>query len=185
MSFVLGVDIDNTLTDSILYWHQWLNRITRSNKAFPIGGDIDYNISVYFEKELQKHGRDGLDFWRSTGLYDYMEMWALPQLMLKDYSTECEIVFISALKGHHHASKYQFLERYCDFKFDFVPTKEKYRVPVNAMIDDRLDVLNHPKAKYQHKIWLKNPYKQEVPLQGNEIVCADWCEIDDYMREIL
>lgn len=180
---IIGCDIDNVVVDAISYWWQWCNTVTNSDKTFPVGDNVNYDISTYFKDELEEYGRDGLDFWRSIGVYDWMKATEGAFETLNEFAARGHRVrFISAIKGSHNKGKYQFVKRYMKHKFDFVATKEKYAVIADVMIEDRLDNLLHSEAIWKERIWLANKFNQGSFNTDNVVLCEDWQQINKFLK---
>lgn len=157
---VISVDVDLCVVNIDYLWWRWLNNITGYSKTFPPTNNLDYNLGNYFSEELEATGRDALDFFRSEGLYD----WAHPingsVPVLKLLSETCDIVFVSAVKGNHHGSKYRFLKRNFPFMKGFIATQEKQYVSCDYIIDDRHKFLNLFDNTEVKRIKFNTPYQQ-------------------------
>lgn len=157
---ILGLDVDLTVAPLDKMWFEWLTCMCGPAKIEFIEGvqefyedyndfynafvrygqQINYNLTVYFEKPINKNV-DWFDFFRREGIYDTVRPYYGSQVTLKTLQKHFDIVFISHIKGNHHKSKYNFLAR--NFKnFDFLATKEKHRVTMDILVDDRINFLN-------------------------------------------
>lgn len=176
---IFGVDVDLTFFPSDLYWWDWMFlQIGVMPEKFPddmkrTGRRLDYKLS----NEVRDIGYpqiekiDTLEFWRKKDLYDDMEPY--PDVvealkMLKDDGHE--IVFVSTLKGDHHKSKYQALDKYCPFMDGFIGTKEKGYARTDIMIDDRISSLNLCTNTKKRFLFEANPYIQDIPTQNYEVL---------------
>ncbi len=184
MSKVIGIDVDLTACAIDELWYKWL--VAMTGKEIPSlryamedrCGVLDYNLSSYFNQVLLE---DGLNFFRSTHLYDMAEPVPFCVDMINLLARDNEVVFISAVKGNHHKSKYEWLKRH--FAFDgFIATQEKQYVNCDVLIEDRNKFLNKSKAPV--KIKLMTPYTQCEELTCDAKVCHDWYEIYNYIKEI-
>lgn len=181
-SKLIAVDVDLTVCAIDELWLNWLQHITGTDFN-PLGleGELDYNMSNYFSEGLQKAGVDGLDFFRSESAYDYAKpvkgsVEALRTLHEMGY----KIVFVSAVKGNHHSSKFRWLKRNFPFMAGFVATKEKWLIPCDIFIDDRNNFLNMVPAKT--KIKKLTAYKQDTELTCRVMVCEEWENILEYIK---
>ncbi len=178
---IIGIDCDLTLCAIDDLWVKWLQTITQTHNstklhtALVYTGKLKYNLASYWQEELDELGIDGLDFFRGTSIYDFAEPVAgAVDVVAKLKKLGYEIVVISALKGHHHKSKYNWVQR--NFYVDgFIATKEKQYIPCDIFIDDRNNFLNIANAT--HKIKLNTVYEQDVPLTTEAITCNNWAEV--------
>lgn len=183
---IIGIDCDLTLCAIDELWIKWLISMTgvdRTPSDYGYWNRVAYDISKYWEEDLDKLGIDGLDFFRGTNIYDFAEPMPSSKHAVKALKgLGYEIVVISALKGNHHKSKYNWVKR--NFDIDgFVGTKEKQYIPCDIFIDDRNRFLNMSKAT--HKIKLDTPYTQCEPIKDdNTVVCKDWLSIYEYIKEL-
>lgn len=172
----IGVDVDNTIIHHHIddYW-DWLHSITeyKSTAKFSLLDyqNPEYAIHKYFQEELNKRGLDGLEWWRNENLYDIYS----PSMESIKYLNELrkrghEIIFISQIKGNHHKSKYNFVERNFPYLKGFIATKEKELVDVDVMIDDRNRVLNRFNGKKTLLLRMYTPYTQEEILSQGTLV---------------
>ncbi len=193
VSKVIGIDVDLTACAIDVLWYVWLERMTghTPTEITYAGSDvvysdkldtIDYNLTTYWKEFLDARGMDGLDFFRGTNIYDFADpIEGAVECVNELYKAGYEIIFISALKGHHHKSKYEWLAR--NFKFHgFVGTQEKQYVNCDVLIEDRNKFLNKSKAPV--KIKLMTQYTQCEELTCDVKVCHDWYEIYNYIKEI-
>jgi hypothetical protein len=140
-------------------------------------GVVNYNLASYFPEPVND-GVCPFDFWRGTDVYATVEPVMNSLESLKELSEAGhEIIFVSHVKGNSHKSKYQWLERNCEFEFGFIATKEKYLLDgaLDYLIDDRLD--HFVKLEKTKPIWFKTHYTQSeenihnlVPMEWSEIV---------------
>ena len=187
---IIGVDIDLTVAQIDDLWYDWLVRMTGYDPMIDVSYDmledsqhlLEYNLSTYWKEQLEERGIDGLEFFRGTHLYDMVDpVHESPKYINELYEEGYDIVFISALKGHHHRSKYEFLGRH--FNFDgFIGTKEKQYINCDIMIDDRNNFLNLSRADVKIKIF--TPYTQDVGLENDVKLCHNWEEIYNYIKEL-
>lgn len=168
----LGVDIDNVIVRSDLHWDWWLmNQAKLKESQIPKTGKINYNISTYYPML-----KSPFDFWRSETLYDNMKPTANSQECLEALSNHFDIIFVTAIKGNHHKSKYYFVEKYFPFLKGFIATKEKDLVDLDIMIDDRVENLDKfPPETY--KILFGTRYKQN--REHSYRPANNWLEAQD------
>ena len=182
---VIAVDVDLTVCGIDILWWNWLCSVTNS-KYMPMPkeeGKVNYNLSKYFEDKLEKVGRDGLDFFRQEGVYDFAPVIKDSEQVLKYLKGQGhEIVFVSAVKGNHHKSKYNFLKRHFPFMDGFVATKEKNYVNCDIIIDDRNVFLN--KVTCDTKIKFYTPYQQCEELKNNKVLLVkSWFEVMELFKK--
>lgn len=179
---VIGVDIDLTVVDIGTAWNRWLRNITRTDKLLP--STPNYDISSYYKEELELIGRQGLDFFRQTGLYDLLHPINYSEEVLGKYhKLGYDIVFISAIKGGHSKSKAEFIKRFFPFYSGMIFTKEKQFVNCKVFIDDRHDMLN--KVDADLKIKYNTPYTQAVPLNEGVYTARCWMEVERLLQSKL
>ena len=138
---IIGVDVDLTLVDSDLHWKAYLDAVGVWKEPYRFEDAIilNYDLSKHY---LLPVGFDPYDFWRSSSCYDTMKP--------KDGSIDClsglaveghKIVFVSATKGLHGKSKYNWLQRHFPFMAGAIFTKEKQFVNCDILVDDRNNFL--------------------------------------------
>lgn len=110
-----------------------------------IGCDVDGVVvsPPWAEWLLENPHRDVLDFWRASNLYDSLAPIPGAVLALQEIGKNFDVVFISKLKGYHHASKVKFLKRFFPFMVGFIGTHEKFLLndSLIAHIDDNMGML--------------------------------------------
>lgn len=180
------IDCDLVLAASDEAWLEWLYSVTSYKGLNPdflvdnLHCKVNYDLTYYYKKELKKANRDGFDFWRSTTCYDHIN----PVPGSVEYVNRLnqlghDIAVVSAVKGNHSKSKYQFLQRYYPDCIDaFIWTQEKNWIGCDYFIDDRnkfLNLANPTKAKFK----LDTPYTQceDLVLTDNTFVVESWIDI--------
>lgn len=191
---IFGVDVDLTFCPSDLHWWDWMFlRMGVIPEQFP----TEISPNMMLEYDLSKEIRDigysesriekakPYDYWRQKNLYDDMQ--PLPgavdamDMLHKDGH---EILFVSALKGDHHKSKYYFLKKYVPYMAGLIGTKEKHFTRCDVMVDDRVNNLNlftHLGAN--RKVLFKTPYKQDGVDYKDYLVVQDWKDFMTKYRE--
>lgn len=185
---IVAVDCDLTIARSDEAWWKWLCKVTGNTpmlQYLPLEDQtkLDYDLRTYFLSDLEKEDRDGYDFWRSTTVYDYVEpavgsITALKELKEAGY----EIIIVSATKGNHTKSKWQFLQRHFPFVDGFMATKEKRYARCDWFIDDRNDVLNRL-GDNVGKIRIATPYTQSEELNSECHRLETWGEIKNLILQ--
>ena len=173
------VDVDLTVVDSGTPWRDWLNEATGAQlDPYTDTGEINYDLSVYWGDYLKGSGIDPYDYWRSETLYDNSEPLEGAVECLRGFSEAgWGVVFVSALKGNHHKSKYHFLKRNFPFMAGFIGTREKQFVRGDILIDDRNKFLNMM-PEGCHPIRFKTVYTQEVSLREKVGFISNWNTFD-------
>lgn len=182
MRKVLGVDVDLTVVRTDLAWIEWLNNLTGRNVIIneEVNDTYPYDLTKLYPGEMFTWG-DGLDFWREEGVYDKLSPIEGTVEFLREASkTGWDVVFISQIKGNHQKSKYYFLKKHFPFMAGAIWTKEKHYVRVDAMIDDRVKVLNKMPDNVQC-ILKTTPYSQCEQLKRT----ADLFDWNTTPQEIL
>lgn len=196
---IIGVDVDLTVCDSDLSHWDWLQQVSKDgdNLCMP-EGTLSYDLSSYFN--LPNY-IDGMEFWRSDDLYDARpcdeelvlsgkHIIRRPIQPIKN-SVQClqslseqewKIVFISQIKGSHHKSKYEWLQRHFPFMDGFIATKEKHYVDCDVFIDDRHNHLNDNNAEW--KIKFDTRYEQSVELEHVDLISNNWIEIEEFINKL-
>lgn len=175
----IGVDIDGCVVDTPDLWFKWLSEryhltakgkiITKSNLLLP------YDLSEIFEVDEV----EAFNFWRNPYLYVGLRPMRDSVDVLKTLQSEGhEIVFISACKGFHHKSKWEFIEKHFPFHSGVVFTKEKWLLGegLDVMIDDRLSVLSSMPEKVK-RIQMCSDFEQdgfELTTNNHTVVCNWW-----------
>lgn len=184
---IITCDVDYTVVNLIPTWWKWLNGITHSNKdinELASHHAIDYNLSVYFEKELEAVNRCGLDFYRQDGLYDTLKPHPTSVDVLRELaSAGHEIVFASSIKGRHSKSKTEFLKRNFPFLSGIAYTKEKHYVKSDVFIDDRAEHINQSTAPL--KILFNSGMIQYQVLTTDCEVARDWADAEKFILDYL
>lgn len=146
---LLGVDVDLTLVNTDEGWREFL-----ANKyGYVKTPMVDYNFGVYYPN------KDTYEYWRELDYSSYAPHQCSIEALEK-LSQYFGIVFISSIKGNHTKSKYYWLKKHFPFMTGYVATKEKWVCNVEAMIDDRLDVLS--KFPQHKRIQFDTIYTQDV-----------------------
>jgi 5'(3')-deoxyribonucleotidase len=171
----IGIDVDLTLVATDVLWEKWL----RDNGAIldpwwletfaPV--EKPYDVSKMF---ILPDGLDPYAFWRSKTLYDGLDFLSGAKEVIH-YWHVCghKIVFVSAIKGDHHKSKYYLLAENFPYNSGVVFTKEKGLVKLDVMIDDRDDILNQFDGTKTLKIKFHTPYEQKEPSTAHFTI-KDW-----------
>lgn len=189
---IIAVDVDLTVCAIDELWLEWLCNVTNSRYAtamdvinYQISNNmsVPYNLSEMFKYGLDKHGIDGLDFFRGSGIYDFAypvggAVGALKYLKESGY----EIVFVSVCKGFHYKSKYYWLKRHFPFMDGFIATKEKQYTRCDIIIDDRISHLNSMPDGV-HCIRYMTPYTQDELPENKIKACKTWNEIVEYINK--
>jgi 5'(3')-deoxyribonucleotidase len=140
---IIGVDIDLTVVASDDGWFDWANeRSTKhfSKRTFDDSGlECPYDFSRLY-KDVPTNVL--LDYWRQSNLYDNLKPLPGSVDVLRRLSERHSIVFVTALKGDHHKSKFKLIERNFPFMAGFIGTKEKHMARVDMLIDDRVKNLH-------------------------------------------
>lgn len=177
-------DVDITIVPSDYAWLDWLNQMSGRSET-PDSLNWEYNIGKFFEKDLERYHVSPFDFWRNSVLYDTLKPYDGVYDVLNNFKTNgYDIVFCSHIKGNHHKSKYNMLQRYFgDIMDGFVATKEKQYVSSGTgkdiIIDDRFDYLNNSNA--YRKFWFENDWNQFEPAANDIITLYSW---EDFYLEL-
>ncbi len=174
-------DVDLTVVDSASYWYDWLEYRTKAGlskeEVFK-----NYDLSSAYTDIWLRKGLQGtpMDFWRGEHTYDDMtplegSVGALRGIKEAGY----DIVFVSALKGHHHRSKYNFLEKHFPFMDGFLGTQEKKYVKADIIIDDRNRFLNMFPDHNILKIKKQTPHDQDCELAVGCLYFNNWHELKE------
>lgn len=165
MSIIL-VDVDLTVVDTATPWRNWM--ITRSSSPLRLGDaykQLPYDLTKIFSPDSFPNV-DPYDYWRQESLYDDLLPLEGSVEVLEELSYDHEIVFVSALKGNHHKSKYNFLKKHFPFLSGFIGTKEKGYVRGSIIIDDRNSYLNQFDPVYTKRIKKETIFTQDEILSG-------------------
>lgn len=181
---IVGVDVDLTLVDSDLHWKAYLDAVGHWADASPFerAGVLDYDLSKHY---LLPPSFDPYDFWRSNSCYDVMKpkegaVQVLSELQLMGH----DIVFISATKGLHGKSKYNWLLRHFPFMSGVIFTKEKQYVKCDVLIDDRNSFLQKmPDNVKLIKYWTR--YTQDVNLTKQHSIVDQWWDVPNVIYNLL
>lgn len=178
---IVGVDVDGVVVDTSTRWLEWLQKET--GRELIVRGKLNYDLTVYFEEELELKGMDGYEFWRESTLYDDME--PIPgavETLTKLYKEGHEIVWVSQLKGNHFKSKVNFLKKHFPFWFGLIGTKEKQYARVDVLVDDRTSHLNKQPADTYKILFDSNYINEDYSVYGGYTVCKDWDEVYKEIR---
>lgn len=168
----IGVDVDLTLVRTDLLWENWLvaqgARLKIQKGSF---SELPYDISQLYDVPSKV---EPYDFWRQEFLYDGLFPLAFSQSVFQNWKEKGhKVVFISAIKGDHHKSKYYFLKKWFPELDGVILTKEKGFVNVDVMIDDRDDILNQFDGTKTLKIKFHTQYEQKEPSTAHFTI-KDW-----------
>lgn len=181
MALIAVIDVDLTVFPSDKHWWDWMFvKMGYMPEDFPNTTHrlLDYNLA----NEVRDMGYteitkiNSLDFWRQENVYDDMEpLEGSVEALRALHEQGWEIVFVSALKGNHHKSKYNALKKHFPFMDGLVGTKEKQYVRCDLAVDDRLSYLN----KYAHlnasdRFLFSTPYKQDGYVSTGHYLLPDW-----------
>lgn len=169
MKKILAVDLDDTVFPSSEYWHHYLELETKLGIPWSVVEQY-YNISTLYKDELFKRSLDPMAFWRATNTYDCMIPYQTAQKALEKASKKVDIVFVSALKGGHHKSKYECVKRHFPYMSGFCGTKEKQFIRCDAIIDDRKNNLELFKDLDVKTIWCKTETEQFSDYEGDAVL---------------
>lgn len=182
---IIGVDVDLTVVRSDYGWFDWCNKLSEHKHYAQdfIDSDklIPYNFSsIYPDLTLEQV----LDYWRQRDIYDNLSPIPGSVEVLSYLSKRHEIVFVSTIKGDHHKSKFQFVDRNYPFMDGFIATKEKKYARVDVMIDDRLDVLQKVDRAGIIPIQFSSPHEQNSNF-ALKYVAKDWWSIEQVINDAL
>ncbi len=161
---ILAVDVDQTVVATGEVWNRWISDYLRCPTKELYQG-CPYDIREMYKEEIEgkpSYYHDNLlDFWRVEYRYHPLSPieGSVEALRQAKEVHGFEVVFVSTIKGNHHKSKYEWLERHFPFMDGFIATKEKEYARCNIIIDDRQDVLDRmPKGVIP--IRYDSPYEQ-------------------------
>lgn len=182
---IIGVDVDLTVVRSDYGWFDWCNKLSAhkhyAQDFIDSGKLIPYNFcSLYPDLEVSQV----LDYWRQRDIYDNLSPISGSVEALSYLSKRHEIVFVSTIKGDHHKSKYQFVDRNYPFMDGFIATKEKKYARVDVMIDDRLDVLHKVDRVGIIPIHFQSPHEQDS-IFTPKYTAKDWWSIEEVIYNAL
>ena len=160
----IGIDVDETIVDTKSVWKQWC---------------LDnYGIDLKYTKEITDPKL--LEFWKQPDLYKELEPIPEAKETIDFLYNSYEIIFLSHCFPEHLESKIDFLSK---FKYhQFIDTFDKYKVPLDYIIDDR-DIFFEP-IKQQNLstvcILLKTEY-----LDRNiaDYKFSNWNEIKQFFKK--
>lgn len=174
----IAIDVDITTVETDKAWLHWLNTYSGKNLTLK-DCNYDYNLGKYFP-ELD----DPFDFWRDKRLYDGI----VPRLdafkIINELNKVHEIIFVSAVKGDHHKSKYNMLKTYFPEMDGFIATKEKQFVRCDMLIDDRNNFINAMPVNVI-TIKLNTPYTQEEELVKGTLTVESWAQLNSILPLML
>lgn len=182
---ILAVDVDLTVVDSAFHWWKWLEEKTNAGLSYDLVSRY-YDFTIPYAPLWASMGLSGtpLDFWRGEHVYDQMTpLEGSVEALMNIKKLGWNICFVSALKGLHHKSKYEFLERNFPFMDGFAGTKEKWMVNADAIIDDRNRFLNMFNSDII-RIKKITPHDQDVGLIGGCLEFNDWNTLGEYSGRI-
>ena len=186
---ILLIDMDDTLTDLLNPWLDYLNKKYNLNKT---DSDVtDWDISIAFKKEIENGIMTIEDIYRP--LYDnklYNRVFPIPYAFenLKKLNNDYEIFICTAT--HFNIASYKFnnvLLKYFPFiKSDqIITTTRKDLIRGDILIDDSYkNIISFP----GYRIMLKQPHNKNriINIRNNEKIriANDWNEIYYYVKEI-
>lgn len=181
---IFACDVDLTVVDTGTYWRTWLEDGFEKIDCYPEDGILDYNLSVYFGEYYYTEGYNHMDFWRYENLYDGMvPIEGSIEALERIHSAGHDVVFVSAVKGNHHGSKFRFLKKHFPFMGGLLATKEKEYAACHVAIDDRNSYLNKFARSPLSPLLIKyqTPYTQDVCLEHTPIMTTNsWNMIDGH-----
>lgn len=182
-----AIDVDATVVDSPYYWYLWLEEMTKAGYSYDEVSK-HYNFSKVYGGVWEQKQINGnpLDFWRMKHVYQEMvpiEGSVEALSALKDIGYK--IVFVSALKGDHHYSKYRFLEKHFPMMDGFLGTKEKWAVNADLVVDDRNKFLNMFPSTSVLKFKFETTFDQDEELKVSALSIGGWSELEKMVRRNL
>lgn len=153
MNKIICFDVDNTITDSGMWFSCWLMNQSWFLDKFNTSEEAeDYAWTEYTawegiglsDEEIQL----AKDWWKQKDLYDDMypmkgAVEALQELSDMGHT----IIFASHCEGDHAKSKVEFLKKHFPFMSGFLATRQKQFVRCDVLIDDRAyNLINLPKG---------------------------------------
>ena len=148
--FVLAIDVDLTMVDSLTPWLNWCGeRVSRPLSIFDIPEpmvDEAIDIAPWLEESICVS--DPLFFWRSADLYDNMKPNESFLMFVRNLENAIEDmsgkqvqkVIVSSCFPEHEASKRRLVERAFGKEVPFISTNAKHLVDFDVIIDDNLGV---------------------------------------------
>lgn len=183
----IGIDLDLTIFDTDKGWLEWLHRnsINHDLSSYMedlLNDNVDYNLANYF---TMKDGVDSFSYWSEESTYSDCNIVPHAKRFIQDlYEANCEIVFISYCMGckNQIGNKIHRLKNEFDFllpeDFNFMPARKKGLVKCDLLVDDRNDFLSQMSQDVK-LIKYNTPYRQNVPLDRDYVVCNNWHQVED------
>ena len=183
----IGIDLDLTIFDTDRGWCEWLYRNSTDHDLSRymedlLNDNVDYNLANYF---TMKDGVDSFSYWSEESTYEDCNIFPHAKRFIQDlYEANCEIVFISYCMGckNQIGHKIDRLKKEFDFllpeDFNFMPARKKGLVKCDLLVDDRNEFLSQMSQDVK-LIKYNTPYRQNVPLDREHIVCNNWYQVED------
>lgn len=183
----IGIDLDLTIFDTDKGWMEWLHRNSTDHDLSRymedlLNDNVDYNLANYF---TMKDGVDSFSYWSEESTYEDCNIFPHAKRFIQDlYEANCEIVFISYCMGckNQIGHKIDRLKKEFDFllpeDFNFMPARKKGLVKCDLLVDDRNEFLSQMSQDVK-LIKYNTPYRQNVPLDREHIVCNNWYQVED------
>ena len=174
MNKVIAVDVDLTVVDSLSPWFDWYYKRTNHSIMEDLNQLIDKGGKVEADKLMHMHHQPN-EYWHQEDLYDNLTPIKGCIDVLKELSTEYDIIFVSHSFPKHTNSKELFIKRFFPFYKAFISTKAKGYVNADIFIDDyepfldSIAEINPDCELIMHKSVYNKDSKKYLPLTWEEI----------------
>ena len=186
-----GIDIvdkksmlDDAIRNQIHYW--FVEYLVDSDTNEPVD-EID---AIRKKQNKDRQVECIMNYYRREDLYDNAIPIPESVKVLKELheTGEVDIIFVTAVKGNHHKSKFNFIKRNYDFDFSFVATQEKHKVKLDVMYDDRAENLVKFDTDGDTLLVLRpTEYRQYVDAtqHQNFVGNYNWEEFNSFVKQLL
>lgn len=142
--FILAVDVDLTVVDSLTPWMAWFSKETGIN--FDPTTQSTYDLVPAMKSKLDEAGVinfNPFDYWKKSDLYDDLQPLpgAVEAISYLQRNYDLKLLFVSHCVPSHEDSKIRFLKR-CFKDYDFISTRAKGYVDYDLIVDDNIEVLS-------------------------------------------
>lgn len=181
---IIGIDIDDTITNHCETWFDLYNKYfkTDDDKIILLSDAYKWNFYDEYPEETRKHLFYALD--EQDKYFEQLKLLDNVRVVIQELiDSENQIILISATNKEYQERKKQWiLEQLPMLNEDnIIFTSQKALINVDLMIDDNLDYGSKFKCPF---ILFRRPWnigREKELYTDNILVCSNWNEIEKYL----
>lgn len=181
---IIGIDIDDTITNHCEVWFKIYNENYRENedKKLVLSDAYKWNFYDEYAPEIKERLFSALE--NQDMYYDNLTLLDNVKNTIQEiFESGHQIIFISAThKPFQERKKAWILSNFPELTEDnIIFTAQKNLINVDVMIDDNLDYASRFTCPF---ILFKRPWntnRESSLYTDNVLICANWSEIEKYL----